>query len=150
MVSACIVSLFFPSYFSTTGTGCSAGRKRCFQENKTHSMYAVWLQLLVVSSSTTNTGQMAHRSSIYLLKNVYTNIPLMHDFDDGDYFLISLIVLCLSIFSCYFICEIQSFYFFLDNLSYSNSTVCVVRIQHCTDFVLKCRVADSSLYYLST
>lgn len=30
-----------------------------------------------------------HIGHLYLLKNVYTNIPLMHDFNDGGYFVVT-------------------------------------------------------------
>lgn len=110
--------LFFLSYFSKTGTGSSTGRKACFQENKATAVCMLWSLLQLRTLVRWNIGH------LYLLKNVYTIIPLMHDINDWDY----LDVTDCTLFILYQpVTVIVKFkYYFLLNLKYSNSTVCIV------------------------
>lgn len=91
------------SYFSKTETGSSTGKKVCFQKSRfTKCKLSQPQQPPLVRW---------HICRLYLVKNVYTNTPLMHDFNHGS----------VTVF-----CEIQFFsFFFLFLMIWIFEIVCV-------------------------
>lgn len=111
------MSSFLLSYFSLTVTGSSAGRNQFFPTNKIHKHYAYTILWSLLQSPALVRWHIGH---LYHVKNVYTNIPEMHVFNNWYYFVVSILI-------CYCNCEIQwipIFFSFLDNLNYSTSICC--------------------------